>query len=287
MRRSLVVLVAPWVPPPRADTKVTMPPPPGGEVGGSFGVSQGYSDRLARTPYWKRMALSTFALRMKENETRYPMSATRPGEYDIRYTMMPYPDHHKHRPLLEIGEPRRIPAMHIPVILLVNLFDDAKGDWLGKKFETVYVPQHIARESLLPQRFAIYATEKAYQLLGLPVKHHAIHREIPKTPEQYKKILAQQHYNEERWQYDIEFLFREYADGPPEMRVPDAEGPEAEEEAGRWAIGGEEEAVWMAQVAGGHTGAGGSTGAGGAGGVSSSSSRGPRKVRKARKVKLF
>eukprot|EP00796_Vickermania_ingenoplastis_P011388 gene11388-7893_t len=277
MRRSFLLCVAPWVPPPRADTKTTVPPLPAGEVGGSFGVSMGYSHRLATTPYWKRMALSTYATRMMEAETRYPMSPVRSGEYDMRYTVVPYPDHHKHRPLLEVGEARRIPAMHIPVILLVNLFDDAKGDWVGKKFETVYVPQSLARTSLLPQRFAVYATPEAYALLGLPVKHHAIHREIPKTPEQYRRVLARQHYNEERWQYDIEYLFRAYADGPPELR-PLEEGEDG-------AVGGEAEAAWIAGMTGSSPGAAAGTASSGAAGATGT--RGPKKLRKARKIKLF
>lgn len=202
-----------------------MPPPPSGEVGGSFGVSKGYSDSLARTPYWKRMALSgSWKFRMKENTTHYPMSVHHPGEYDLRYTPVPYPDtHHPSlRPLLEIGEARKIPSLHIPVICLVNIFDDASKNWLGKRNETVYVPSHLARHTLLPQRWAVYATEEAYRLLGLPVKHHILHRSpVPKTREEYqKKILSRQHYEEERWQYDVEFLFRDYLSGklPAELR---------------------------------------------------------------------
>lgn len=277
MRRTLCSRVAPWVPPPRGDVKVTVPPPPGGELGGSFGVSKGYSDRLARTPYWKRMALSDYELRMRENETRYPMSAHRPGEYDIRYTAMPYPDHHRHRPLLEIGEARRIPALKVPVILLVDLYDDEAQCWVGRKHETVYVPQYLARESLLPQRFALYATPEAYRLLGLTVRFHAIHGEVPKTPEDYDRIRAQQHYEEERWQYDIEFLFRAYANGPPELARP------AEVDAAAWAVGGEEEAAWFAGF-----GAGTQEGGEGVGsGEAVVGRKGPRKFRKARKIKLF
>ncbi|KAL7698349.1 Ribosomal protein L9 N-terminal domain containing protein [Lotmaria passim] len=262
MRRSFFVLVAPWVPPPRHDVKVTMPPPPGGEVGGSFGVSTGYSDRLARTPYWKRMALSTYELRMRENETRYPMSAYRPGEYDIRYTVSPYPDHLKHRPLLEVGEAHQIPTLSIPVIFLANVWDEEKQVWFGRQYETVYVNRAFARDELIPQRYAIYATEEAYTLLGLPVVNHGIHAEIPKTPHDYKKLLEKQSYMEERWKYSIEYLFRKYEAGPPELLDKSEEG---------W-DGVEEIAV--------------SSAAGGAG-DGSSKRKGPIKQRKARKIKLF
>lgn len=230
MRKTIPQLVAPWVPPPRHDIKVTMPPPPGGEVGGLFGVSQGYSDRLATTPYWRRMALSNYTLRMKENETRYPMSHHREGEYDIRYTVVPNMDHHKHRPLLEIGEARRIPSVRIPVIFLVNLFNEAKGVWIGRKNETVYISRNFAREELLPQRYAIYATPEAYELLDLPVVNHGIHTEIPKTPQDYKKLLEKQSYDEERWRYSIEYLFRQYEGGPPELMDRSEEGWDGVEE---------------------------------------------------------
>lgn len=246
-RVTRLARVAPWVPPPRADHRITMPPPPGGEVGGSFGVSSGYSDRLARTPYWERMAYSAdVSFRMKENTTHYPMSVHHPGEYDLRYTAMPYPDAHhpSHRPLLEIGEARKIPYMHIPVICLVNIFDDAAKDWLGKKSETVYVPSALARDTLLPQRWAVYATEEAYRLLGLPVTHHVLfHSPVPKTREEYqKKILSRQHYEEERWQYDVEFLFRDYLSGKlPEEWAPAWRREEKTERRREEALGDEDE----------------------------------------------
>lgn len=317
-KKTCVCCVAPWVPPPRADTRVTVPPPPGGEVGGSFGISTGYSDRLARTPYWKRMALSgTYAFRMQENATYYPMSTYHPGQYDLRYTPMPYPDSHHpaHRSLLEIGEPRQIPLMHIPVICLVNIFDDEAGDWLGKKHETVYVSQSTAREVLLPQRWALYATKEAYELLRLPVAHHIVFDSpTPKTQEEYKKkILSRQHYEEERWQYDVEFLFRKYLNGelpaewatPPAVTKGDASSSAAaaatlaqeEEERKRWEPGGVEEVMWMAQVYSGGEEKGAAAGqegsATGAGGVGRSAAsgvggrKGPLKLRKAKKVKLF
>ncbi|EPY31706.1 hypothetical protein STCU_03319 [Strigomonas culicis] len=263
MRCCRLLAVAPWVPPPRHDVHVTMPPPPGGEVGGSFGVSQGYSDRLARTPYWKRMALSTYALRMKENETRYPMSAHRPGEYDMRYTVTPYPDHVKHRPLLEVGEARRIPTLRIPVIFLVNLFDEERGVWFGRKYETVYVDRSFAREELLPQRYAIYATHEAYTLLGLPPVNHAIHEEIPKTEEDYKKLLEKQSYDEERWKYSIEYLFRRYEAGPPELLDKSEDEWDGVEELSA------------------------SSAAGASKGDGAAKRKGPIKQRKARKIKLF
>ncbi|KAG8344974.1 hypothetical protein TRVL_04197 [Trypanosoma vivax] len=232
MRCTLVRRVAPWVPPPRYDVKVTMPPPPGGEVGGTFGVSRGYSDRLARTPYWKRMALSTYELRMAENATRYPMSEHRAGEYDIRYLPRPYPCTIRNGPLLEIGEPRQIPSIRIPVIFLVNLFDEKKGCWFGRKYETVYVGRRFMREELMPQRYAIYATPEAYELLGLPVVDHHIHEEIPKTPREYEKLLERQKYDEERWKYTIEYLFRKYEHGPPELLDCAEDGWDGTEEVG-------------------------------------------------------
>lgn len=290
MRRSPLFLVAPWVPPARGeDLYITMPPPPGGELGGSPGISQGYSDRLARTPYWKRMALSgSFAFRMRENATRYPMSHFRPGQYDMRYTVMPYPDHHHpaYRPLLEVGEARQIPGnMKIPVIFLANVMQkpssDAEEVWLGRKHETVYVPSVLARESLLPQRLAVYATEEAYRLLGLPVKRHSIHHEIPKSKKQYQKIFSQQHYQEERWKYDDAFRFRAFMDGPPALREWYQRGSKAGEGAAEWE---EEAGAWLAQV----SGAGLAAGTASAGGEPGDGpARGPRKMRKARKIKLF
>lgn len=263
MRRTAACLVAPWVPPPRHDVKVTMPPPPGGEVGGSFGVSQGYSDRLARTPYWKRMALSNYALRMAENATRYPMSAHRPGEYDIRYLPRPYPCPIRNRSLLEIGEPRQIPSIRIPVIFLVNLFNEKKNCWFGRKYETVYVTRLFMREELMPQRYAIYATPEAYALLGLPVVDHGVHREIPKTPREYEKLLERQKYDEERWKYSIEYLFRKYEEGPPELL------DRAEDD---W--DGAEEVALSSAADATRDGAG-------------ARRKGPAKQRKARKIKLF
>lgn len=263
LRRSALFCVAPWVPPPRHDVKVTMPPPPGGEVGGSYGVSSGYSDRIASTPYWKRMALSTYDLRMKECATRYPMSEHNPGEYDIRYLPRPYPDHIKNRPLLEIGEPRHIPSIRIPVIFLVNLFDKDGNVWFGKKYETVYVERDLMRHELMPQRFAIYATPEAYRLLGLPVVDHRTHEQIPKSVHDYEKLLEKQSYDEERWKYSIEYLFRKYENGPPELH--DA----VEDE---WS--GEEEIA--TSVAGS-----------GKDGDSALKRKGPIKQRKARKIKLY
>ncbi|KEG08793.1 hypothetical protein DQ04_06441010 [Trypanosoma grayi] len=263
MRRTVVRRVAPWVPPPRHDVKVTMPPPPPGEVGGPFGVSQGYSDRLAHTPYWKRMALSTYELRMRENATRYPMSEHRPGEYDIRYLPRSYPCQIRNRSLLEVGEPRQIPTIHIPVIFLVNLYDENKNCWFGRKYETVYVARRFMREELMPQRYAIYATPEAYALLGLPVVDHRVHAEIPKTPRDYDKLLERQKYDEERWKYSIEYLFRKYEAGPPELLDRAEDG---------W-DGTEEVAV---SVAGGAARDGAAV-----------QRKGPIKQRKARKIKLF
>lgn len=258
-------MFAPWVPGPRHDVKITMPPPPGGEVGGTYGVSRGYSDRLARTPYWKRMALTTYPERMKENETTYPFSAVKPDEYDLRYTPRPYPDHHKHRPLLEVGEAHTIPALEVPVIFLVDLYDTEAKRYFGRKYETVYVRRSFARGELIPQRYAIYATPEAYELLGLPVTDHRIHDEIPKNRHDLKKRLERIAWEEEPWKYTIESLFKKYEAGPPEL-LP---------QAAQW--DGEEEVL--------ASGGAGATGAAGAGATSTRT--GPIKQRKARKVKLF
>lgn len=217
LRKSAYLLFAPWVPPTRHDTKLTVPPPPGGECGGSPGVSTGYSERIATTPHWKRMAVSTYEERMQENETRYPFSSTRPGEYDIRYLPAPYPDHLKARPLLEVGEAHEIPNVRIPVIFLVDLFDTRTNRFFGRKGETVYLDRHFIREELLPQRYAIYATPEAYKLLGMPVVDHRIHQEIPKNAREHKKLLEKQSWEEQQWKSTIEYLFRKYEAGPPEL----------------------------------------------------------------------
>ncbi|EPY38159.1 hypothetical protein AGDE_05772 [Angomonas deanei] len=191
------------------------------------------------------------------------MSHYRPGEYDIRYTVTPYPDHIKHRPFLEVGEPRQIPLVKIPVLFLVNLFNEEKGVWFGKKHETVYVSRDFAREELIPQRYAIYATEEAYRAVGLPVIRHAIHEEIPKTAHDYKKLLEKQSYNEERWKYSVEYLFRRYEAGPPQLLDKSEDDWDGVEE-----------------LAASEGGAGGS-------GDQVAKRKGPIKQRKARKIKLF
>ena len=203
---------------------------------------------------------------MKENETTYPFSGVKPEEYDIRYTPRPYPDHLKHRPLLEVGESNTIPALEVPVIFLVDLYDTRKNRFFGKKFETVYVARQFARSELLPQRYAIYATPEAYHLLGLPVVDHRIHDEIPKTRHDLKKRMEKLSWEEEPWKYTIEALFKKYEAGPPEL-LPQAAQWDGEEEVG------------------GSAGAGGAGGAAGAG--ASAGRTGPIKQRKARKVKLF
>lgn len=261
MQRTRCLRVAPWVPGPRADTKITVPPPPGGEVGGRQGVSKGYSRRIATTPHWKRMACSTFAERMKENETRYPFSSTRPGEYDIRYLPVPYHDRLRNKPLLEIGEAHEIPAMRIPVIFLVDLFDTEEQRMIGQKFETVYVDQAFMRKELMPQRFAIFATPEAYQLLGLEAVDHKVHEQIPKNRKEYQKILEKLSWDEEPWKYSIEYLFRKYEAGPSEL-IDVAE---------EWS--GEEEVA--------------PSGAAGQGTAGTMRKGGPIKQRKARKIKLF
>nr|CCC90640.1 unnamed protein product [Trypanosoma congolense IL3000] len=202
-------------------------------------------------------------MRMAENATRYPMSEHRPGEYDIRYLPTPYPCTVRNGPLLEIGEPRQIPAIRIPVIFLVNLFDESKSCWFGRKYQTVYVDRHFMREELMPQRYAIYATPEAYELLGLPVVNHHVHGEIPKTPREYEKLLERQRYDEERWKYSIEYLFRKYENGPPELLDRPEDGWDGTEEVALSAAGGA-----------------------GRDGVAARR-KGPIKQRKARKIKLF
>lgn len=260
MRRTRRIFVAPWVPGPRGDTKLTVPPPPGGEVGGLQGISKGYSHRIATTPHWQRMANSTLAERFKENETRYPFSSTRAGEYDIRYLAVPYHDRLSRKPLLEIGEAHEIPRLQVPVIFLVDLFDTDEQRMIGRKLETVYVASDFMREELLPQRFAIFATPEAYELLGLDVVDHKIHAQIPKNQKEYQKLMEKQSWDEEPWRYTIESLFRKYEAGPTELL----------DVAEEW-TGEEDVAV---------TSSGGTS-------ATTASRKGPIKQRKARKVKLF
>jgi hypothetical protein len=208
------------------------------------------------------MALSTYEQRMVERETMYPMSPHRPGEYDIRYTVAPYKDHIKHSPLLDIGEAREIPRhMTVPVIFLVDLFNPETNTFYGKKFETVYVLQDFMRTELMPNRFAIYATPEAYALLALPVVDHRIHDTIPKTDAEYRKVLQKRSWEEEKWKYTVEFLFRKYEQGPLEL-ADVAEEWDGVEEIGASASG---------------------KGAG----AEATGRKGPVKMRKARKVKLF
>jgi hypothetical protein len=206
------------------------------------------------------MANSTLAERFKENETRYPFSSTRPGEYDIRYLATPYHDRLTRKPLLEIGEAHEIPRLQIPVIFLVDLFDTEEQRMIGRKLETVYVASQFMREELFPQRFAIFATPEAYRLLGLEVVDHRIHAQIPKNQKEYQKLLEKQSWDEEPWKYTIESLFRKYEAGPTELLDV------AEEWTG-------EEDVATSTTAGADP--------------SKASRKGPVKQRKARKVKLF
>lgn len=261
LRKTARALVAPWVPPPRSDTKLTAPPPPGFEVGGLPGVSKGFSERIATTPHWKRMAMTTYEERMVENETRYPFSSTRPGQYDIRYLPTAYPDHLAMKPLLEIGEPREIPALQVPVIFLVDLFDTENDSYFGRKGQTVYVSRNFAKDELLPQRYAIYATPEAYELLGKRPVDHQIHAQIPKTKKELQKLLEKQSWEEEYWKSSIEYLFRKYEAGPPELA-------DVVEE---W--NGEEDVATASSGSGK--------------GAESAARKGPIKQRKARKVKLF
>jgi hypothetical protein len=250
-----------WVPPARADMKVTAPPPIAGEVGGMFGVSIPYSKRLSETPYWRRMAQSSFASRMNESATTYPMSASNPDEYDMRYLPRAYPDPQRNRALLEIGEANTIPQIKVPVILLADT--TVAGVFLGRKNETVYVASALMRRKLSPQRAAMYATPENYKLLGLPVVDLKIHQEIPKTLRDYEKLRAKQQWEHERWRFSFPMLYRNYEMGPPEL-LDDAPLD--------W------DGVEELAPAGG-------AGAGGAG--AAAGRKGPIKMRKARKVKLF
>jgi hypothetical protein len=259
MRSSSRRLAAPWVPPPRCDTRTTMPPPIGAEVGGPGGVSTSYSARLSRTPLWERMANSTYATRMVENRTTYPMSQHNAGEFDTRYLPKPFADPHTKKALLEIGQKMEIPSVKVPVVMLLDLKRD-DGSFVGRRHETVFVPTQMMRFELHPQRYAVYATPKNYAALGLPVVDHKIHAEIPKSRKEYEKMRAKQLWDNERWRFSFEFLFRHHEAGPAELL-------DTEED---W--DGQEEVVEVAAERGADAGA---------------ARKGPVKLRKARKVKLF
>lgn len=260
LRRSAARRFAPWVPPPRGDTRVTAAPLPSVEHGLRGGTAFGYSDRIAQTPHWKRMAQSTFELRMTEHATTYPMSQINPGEYDTRYLPLPYRDPMTHKPVTIVGAPGRICMPEIPVIFLADVDDAETKERIGTKHETRYVSSEDMRVMFAPMRLAVYATPENYRLLGLPERDHHIHGEIARTPEELEKLRAKQRWDEEPWRFSFEFLFRRYAAGPPEL--DDAEPIEYDPAE--------------AEVAAA------STSTAGAGGVKKAGTK-----RKAKKVKLF
>lgn len=259
-RKSACLRIAPWVPPRMGDTKITVPPPPAGEAGGLQGVSIRYSPRIAKTPHWKRMAKSTYAERMEENSTYYPFVGADSTEFSVQYLPRPYKDPLRNRPLLEIGEgAKRLPT-RVPVIFLVDLYNKRGKEYFGRKFETVYVNSNFVREELLPQRYAVYATPEAYRLLGLPVVDHKINEVIPKTHSDFQKQIEKRIWDEERWKFTIDYIFRSYEKGPSELMdvVEEWDGND--------------------ELAGSASGGASAEGAG---------RKGPIKVRKARKIKLF
>eukprot|EP00758_Cryptobia_borreli_P002305 Tbor_TRINITY_DN292_c0_g1::TRINITY_DN292_c0_g1_i1::g.12238::m.12238 len=262
IRKSICLLTAPWRPPNMGDIYKTVPPPPSSDVGGSGGVSMGYSDRISRTPYWRRMATTTYQERMTENATYYPFIGKDSTEYSVRYLPKPYKDNIRNRPLFEIGEPHNHYPITIPVIFLVNLYEKKRETYLGKKLETVYVSRKFAKNELIPQRYAVYATTEAYSLLGLPVVDHRTHETLPKTESDFKKHIEKRSWTEERWKFTIDYLFRKYEEGPPELLEGVVEEWDGNEELG------------ISASASGSTGASGGR-------------KGPVKQRKARKTKLF
>lgn len=310
LRKGTVLLVAPWVPSTPGDVFVTRPPPPQADFKGYMGgVSVGYSDRIGRTPHWRRMAMSSYEERIEESNTYFPFSnpitqalpPTHPSlksggfpkdaawksnrlatsspaaavtrvdahdngtnmseEYSVEYLPRPYADTIRNRPLFEIGEHGSLFSVRIPVIFLEDVVDPEDGTIHGKRLETVYVTQARARNELLPQRLAVYATPEAYRLLGLPVVDHKVHNVVAKTVEDKSKIIQQQQWAEERWKFSVDYLFRKYAAGPPELL----------DVAEEW--DGEEHVL--------------SAGSGGGTGADGSVRKGPIKQRKARKIKLF
>lgn len=248
-----------FVPPRMGDTKLTVPPPPAGEAGGQHGVSIRYSPRIAHTQHWARMARTTYAERMKENATYYPFVGANSTEYSIQYLPTPYKDPLKDRPFHEVGESAPRLPVRVPVIFLRTVTNAKSGHVLGNRFETVYMNSNTVREELLPQRLAVIATTEAYELLGLPVIDHKIHNTIPRNSDDYKKLMERRVWDEERWKFTVDYLFRSYERGPTEFLDVEEEWDGNEEVAGA--------------AAGGSAAAAGRSG--------------PIKARKARKIKLF
>lgn len=304
LRRGQLLLVAPWVPSHPGDVSITRPPPPQADFKGFMGgVSVGYSDRIGRTPHWRRMAMSTYEERIEESNTYFPFASpittalppTHPSlksggmpsdanwrqlsnsndgrvkvtdnnsnfseEYSTQYLPKPYADTIRNRPLFEVGESATLFSVRIPVIFLEDVINPTTNTYHGKRLETVYVTQAQARNELIPERLAVYATPEAYRLLGLPPVDHKMHETVIKTVDDKSKLVQKQQWNEERWKFSVDYLFRKHAAGPPELQDV------AEEWDG-------EELV----VSTGETGAGSSDGA---------VRKGPVKQRKARKIKLF
>lgn len=141
------------------------------------------------------------------------------------------------------------------------------GVFQARQFETHYVTQSFMRRRLAPQRLAVYATPENYKLLGLPVRDLQIHAEVPKNQAAYQKLRAKQLWDNERWRFSFEMLFRKYERGPPELLDDGSDEWDGNEE------------VATSDSAGGKGGA--AAGGGGA------ARKGPAIVRKAKKIKLF
>jgi len=184
-------------------------------------------------------------------------------EYSTQYLPKPYADTVRNRPLFEIGESGTLHGVRIPVIFLEDVINPNNNTYHGKRLETVYVTQSQARTELIPERLAVYATPEAYRLLGLPEVDHKVHETLVKTVEAKTRHVQKQQWNEERWKFSIDYLFRKHSAGPMEL-VDVAE---------EW--DGEEHIV--------STGGGGGADSGEGGAVR----KGPIKQRKARKIKLF
>ena len=94
-----------------------------------------------------------------------------------------------------------------------------------------------------------------------------IHQEIPRSREEYEKLRAKQMWDNERWRFSFEMLFRRYDNGPPELLDIDEDSWDGNEE--------------LSSSAG--NGGDGKDGKGGKGGAR----KGPIVNRKAKKIKLF
>ena len=274
-------LFAPWTPGARADVRKTVPPPPAVEVGGLEGdAHNAYSDRLARTPHWRRMAMSDVELRMRENQTRYPFTkapGAKPGQYDVRFLPAPRPDPIETPALVRLGWKYGIPKdLTVPVIFLRDAYGTVSAEsttadgapsvseskqLLGRRFETRYVKRELMQNYLHPSKIAVYATPEWYARLGLPVRDHGIHSEIPESNDDFVRLSQKRTWEDEPWKFTTYVRFRKYRDGPRELL----------DDATPW--DGTEELAPSESTSSSVDG--------------STAKRGPKVMRKARKVKLF